>query len=82
MPDLRSLLADGHVRVAAIGPGTARALREVGIEPDLVPRGGSTSRGLVEAFPAPTDPARVLFPRGDLAATTVVDGLLGMVFAL
>ncbi|GEK21965.1 uroporphyrinogen-III synthase [Cellulomonas xylanilytica] len=72
---LPQLLADGHVRVAAIGPGTARALEEVGVEPDLVPRGRSTSRGLVEAFPAPTGPARVLFPRGDLAATTVVDGL-------
>lgn len=72
---LVQLLADGNVRVAAIGPGTARALREVGVEPDLVPRGRSTSRGLVEAFPAPTEPARVLFPRGDLAATTVVDGL-------
>jgi uroporphyrinogen-III synthase/uroporphyrinogen III methyltransferase/synthase len=72
---LVQLLADGGVRVAAIGPGTARALREVGVEPDLIPRGGSTSRGLVEAFPAPTEPARVLFPRGDLAATTVVDGL-------
>ena len=67
--------ADGQVRVAAIGPGTARALRDVGVEPDLVPRGRSTSRGLVEAFPAPTEPGRVLFPRGDLAATTVVAGL-------
>jgi uroporphyrinogen-III synthase/uroporphyrinogen III methyltransferase/synthase len=72
---LTQLLADGHVRVAAIGPGTARALREVGVEPDLVPRGPSTSHALVDAWPAPTEPARVLFPRGDLAATTVTDGL-------
>ncbi|WP_315097331.1 uroporphyrinogen-III synthase [uncultured Cellulomonas sp.] len=72
---LPQLLADGAVRVAAIGPGTARALREVGVEPDLVPRGPSTSRSLVDAWPEPTDPARVLFPRGDLAAATVTEGL-------
>lgn len=74
---LIQLLADGHVRVAAVGPGTARALRDVGIEPDLVPRGPSTSRALVEAWPEPTAPARVLFARGDLAAATVTDGLRG-----
>ncbi len=72
---LTQLLADGQVRVAAVGPGTARALREVGVEPDLVPRGPSTSRALVDAWPAPSEPARVLFPRGDLAAATLTDGL-------
>ena len=72
---LTQLLADGRVRVAAIGPGTARALREAGVEPDLVPRGQSSSRALVEAWPEPAEPARVLFPRGDLAAATVTDGL-------
>ena len=72
---LTQLLADGQVRVAAVGPGTARALREVGIEPDLLPLGRSTSRGLVEAWPPLTEPARVLFPRGDLAAPTITDGL-------
>ena len=48
---LTQLLADGHVRVAAIGPGTARALRDVGVEPDLVPRGESTSRGAGRGVP-------------------------------
>ena len=72
---LPQLLADGAVRVAAIGPGTARALREVGVEPDLVPRSPSTSRTLVEAWPEPSEPPRVLFPRGDLASTTVTEGL-------
>ncbi|KQY46540.1 uroporphyrinogen-III synthase [Cellulomonas sp. Root137] len=72
---LTQLLADGQVRVAAIGPGTARALREAGVEPDLVPRGQSTSRALVEAWPEAGESARVLFPRGDLAAATVSDGL-------
>ncbi|WP_456826235.1 uroporphyrinogen-III synthase [Cellulomonas sp. P5_E12] len=72
---LGQLLADGGVRVAAVGPGTARALREAGVEPSLVPRGSSTSRALVDAWPAPSPPARVLFPRGDLAAPTITDGL-------
>lgn len=72
---LTQLIADGHVRVAAVGPGTARALREAGVEPDLVPRGSSTARALVDSWPEPTEPARVLFPRGDLAAATVTDGL-------
>jgi uroporphyrinogen-III synthase len=45
-------------RLAAIGPGTAAALREHGIEPSLVPR-VSTQEGLVAELPA--EPGRVLF---------------------
>ena len=45
-------------RVAAIGPGTAAALREHGVEPALVPR-VSTQEGLVAELPQP--PGRVLF---------------------
>jgi len=45
-------------QVAAIGPGTAAALREHGIEPALVPR-VSTQEGLVDELPEP--PGRVLF---------------------
>jgi len=37
------------VTVAAIGPGTARALRERGIEPDIVPE-RAVAEGLVEAL--------------------------------
>jgi uroporphyrinogen III methyltransferase / synthase len=44
--------------VAAIGPGTAAALREHGIEPALVPQ-VSTQEGLVAELPQP--PGRVLF---------------------
>jgi len=39
-------------KVAAIGPGTAVALREHGIQPDLVPR-VSTQEGLLEELPRP-----------------------------
>src|SRR5207249_3967621 len=45
-------------QVAAIGPGTAAALREHGIEPALVPR-VSTQEGLVAELPQ--SPGRVLF---------------------
>jgi uroporphyrinogen-III synthase len=45
-------------RLAAIGPGTAAALREHGIDPSLVPR-VSTQEGLVAELPDP--PGRVLF---------------------
>lgn len=48
----------GETRLAAIGPGTAAAAREHGLEPVLVPD-VSTQEGLVTAFPA--DPGRVLF---------------------
>ncbi len=44
--------------VAAIGPGTAEALRERGIEPALVAR-RSTQEGLLEELPRPA--GRVLF---------------------
>ncbi len=44
--------------VAAIGPGTADALRVHGVEPELVPA-VSTQEGLVAAFPE--EPGRVLF---------------------
>jgi uroporphyrinogen-III synthase len=46
------------LRVAAIGPGTAAALREAGIEPAFVPR-ISTQEGLAAELPRPT--GRVLF---------------------
>jgi uroporphyrinogen-III synthase len=44
--------------VAAVGPGTAEALRAHGIEPALVPA-ESTQEGLLRTFPRP--PGRVLF---------------------
>jgi len=44
--------------VAAVGPGTAETLRELGVEPALVPR-VSSQDGLVAEFPRPA--GRVLF---------------------
>jgi uroporphyrinogen III methyltransferase / synthase len=45
-------------KVAAVGPGTAETLRELGVEPAFVPR-VSSQDGLVAEFPRPA--GRVLF---------------------
>jgi uroporphyrinogen-III synthase len=45
-------------KVAAVGPGTAETLRELGVEPDFVPR-VSSQDGLLAEFPRPA--GRVLF---------------------
>jgi uroporphyrinogen-III synthase len=58
--------------VAAIGPGTAAALRALGIEPALVPR-VSTQEGLVAEFPSPA--GRVLFAGAEAARGHLVEAL-------
>lgn len=60
------------VRVAAVGEPTARAARAAGWPVDLVPA-DSSAAGLVAALPD-TD-GTVLFPRSEIAAPTLVDGL-------
>jgi uroporphyrinogen-III synthase len=59
-------------RVAAIGPGTAAALRENGIEPALVPR-VSTQEGLVAELP--DSPGRVLFAGAEDARQYLAEAL-------
>jgi uroporphyrinogen-III synthase len=59
-------------RVAAIGPGTAAALRVHGIEPALVPA-VSTQEGLVAELP--DDPGRVLFAGAEDARTYLQEAL-------
>jgi uroporphyrinogen-III synthase len=56
-------------RVAAVGPGTAAALREHGIEPALVPR-TSTQEGLLAELPDPT--GRVLVAAAEEARPLLV----------
>jgi uroporphyrinogen III methyltransferase / synthase len=56
-------------RVAAVGPGTAAALRERGIEPALVPR-VSTQEGLMEELP--DRPGRVLLAAAEDARQLLV----------
>ncbi|MBC7291461.1 MAG: uroporphyrinogen-III synthase [Actinotalea sp.] len=72
-------------RVAAVGPGTARALTEHGVATDLLPSGERSAAGLVAEMTGQgavgrgdgtrTSGARVLVPHSDLAEPTVVDGL-------
>lgn len=58
--------------VAAVGPGTAEALRGHGIEPALVPR-VSTQDGLLDEFPR--DGGRVLFAAAEGAGRRPIDEL-------
>lgn len=65
------------VRVAAIGPGTARAAAEAELPVDLVPE-RSVAEGLVEAFGAPSaggGSGRVVLARAEVARAALPDGL-------
>jgi uroporphyrinogen III methyltransferase/synthase len=68
--DARALAA---ARVAAIGPGTARALREHGVSADIVPE-RFVAEGLLEAL-APLAIRRALIARAAVARDVLVDGL-------
>ena len=59
-------------RVAAVGPGTAEALRAHGITPDFVPR-DSSQDGLLREFPRPA--GRVLFAAAEGARRGPIDEL-------
>ncbi|WP_218885673.1 uroporphyrinogen-III synthase [Kineococcus aurantiacus] len=68
------------LKVAAVGGVTADALREWGIEPDLLPEGEQSAAGLLEAWPPYDDVLdpinRVFLPRADIATDTLVAGLV------
>ena len=67
-------LPDG-VKVAAIGPGTAKRASEEGIPIHLVPR-QSIAEGLLEEFPTPRQHSgRVVLARAAVARSTLPDGL-------
>jgi uroporphyrinogen-III synthase len=69
----RALRASGIAsRVAAIGDGTAEALRGHGQEPDLVPA-TFTTEALGRAFPR--GKGRVLLPRADIATPDLEEAL-------
>ncbi len=59
-------------RLAAVGPGTAEALREHGLEPAFVPR-ESSQDGLLREFPRPA--GRVLFAAAEGARRGPIDAL-------
>ena len=70
------------LKVAAVGGVTAEALREWGINPDLVPTDEQSAQGLLEEWPPfdrDLDPIdRVFLPRADIATDTLVAGLQEM----
>jgi uroporphyrinogen-III synthase len=62
----------GAARVAAVGPGTADALRRWHLEPDLVPP-RAIADALLDAFPP--GPGRVLLPQAAGARPAMAAGL-------
>ena len=67
--------AIGGVRVAAIGPGTARALERRGVRADLVPE-RYVAESLLAAFPECARPGeRVVLARAERARDVLPDGL-------
>ena len=72
-------LEGGLPRVAAIGPGTAEALRERGVEPAVIPR-ESTQEGLVAVLPEPV--GRVLFAGAEGARGVIAEELVADVLPL
>ena len=70
--------AFGRARIAAIGPGTAEALRKRGLRADLVPE-RYVAEGLVDAFSRLVlRGQRVLLPRAEGARELFVDALASM----
>jgi uroporphyrinogen-III synthase len=65
-------LDGGLPKVAAVGRGTAEALRERDVEPDFVAR-VSTQEGVADELPRP--PGRVLFPAAEGARGVLVQEL-------
>jgi uroporphyrinogen-III synthase len=70
--ELARRIVSPPARLAAIGPGTAAALRGCGLEPDLVPT-HSTQEGLLAALPRPT--GRVLVAAAEGARRFLADEL-------
>lgn len=69
----------GGVKIACIGESTADAVRDFGIQPELIPSGDQSSEGLLAEF-SPHDEildpvGRVLLPRADIATETLAAGL-------
>lgn len=74
LPRLDAPLGEG-VKVAVVGPATARAAREHGVEPRLVASRSDAEGLAAEMAPRVADGERVLVPRADDARPALVEGL-------
>jgi uroporphyrinogen-III synthase len=70
---LQKALASKNGKVAAVGEGTADALRERGIVPDLV--GGGSGETLLRSLPETLAGWRILLPRGEDGTAEVPEEL-------
>jgi uroporphyrinogen III methyltransferase/synthase len=70
----RDLRALGHLKLAAIGPGTAQALAQFRLRADLVP-GEYHSEGLAKALAAHASGCKILLARADRGRTVLKDEL-------
>jgi len=70
------------LKIAAVGGVTADALRDWGLQPDLIPSGEQSAKGLLADWPEYDDLLdpinRVFLPRADIATDTLAAGLLEM----
>jgi uroporphyrinogen III methyltransferase/synthase len=80
---LKALFSSGRdaralspLKIAAIGPGTADALRKLGLNPDLIPE-RFVAEGLLEAFERLKEPSpgACLLPRAQTARDALPEGL-------
>jgi len=75
MAALRDARDLAGLRLAAVGPGTARTLAEHHLQVDLVP-GRFVAEGLLEVFPdPPTEGGRILLARAEVAREVLPEGL-------
>ncbi len=68
----------GKVKIAAVGPATARSLAAIGLIADIVPEKFDADSLLTEFRLLNEPPKRVLFPRSEIGRETLVDGLRGL----
>jgi len=78
--------AIGRARIAALGQGTAAALREIGLHADLIPRRALATELADELIELNESEGvgrpKVLFPRGNLALPTIKSKLTGSGFTV
>jgi uroporphyrinogen III methyltransferase / synthase len=71
----RDLRALGGVKLAAVGPKTAEALRELHLNPDIVPGTGFSAESLAELMEPVVRGQRVLLPRANRGKDTLIQKL-------